>query len=83
MENKKMWFRAKRWGWGWTPVSWQGWVVTLLYAFALIPYAVKANKAHSGSDALLQFAVPFVVLTIFLLIICYTRGEKPGWHWND
>ncbi len=23
------WFKRKTYGWGWTPVSWQGWLVTL------------------------------------------------------
>ncbi len=82
MENKNIWFKAKRFGWGWTPVTWQGWAITLLYAFALIQYAVQADMEHSGSDALFKFAVPFVVLTIFLLVICYSRGEKPGWRWK-
>jgi hypothetical protein len=25
------WFGPKRWGWGWSPASWQGWAVTLLF----------------------------------------------------
>ena len=30
------WFRRKRFGWGWTPISWEGWVATLLFTGACI-----------------------------------------------
>lgn len=82
MENKK-WFKAKLYGWGWQPISWQGWVITLLYAVAILQPALQANKiAYSGSDFLIMFSIPFIVNTIFLLIICYAKGEKPRWHWG-
>ncbi len=31
----KAWFRPKRIGWGWTPQTWQGWVVTIGGALAI------------------------------------------------
>jgi hypothetical protein len=81
MKNK-LWFRAKMFGWGWFPISWEGWAVTALYVIALIPYAREASKQHSASDFLINFAIPFIVNTIFLLIICYARGERPRWRWG-
>ena len=75
MKNK-LWFKAKRFGWGWYPISWQGWVILLLYVVAMVQYALQANKQHSASDVLINFAIPFIVNTIFLLVICYARGEK-------
>lgn len=82
MKNKKLWFKAKNFGWGWYPVSWQGWCVLVLYIIAMIPYIQNANKTHSGSDFLISLAIPFIVNTIFLLIICYATGEKPEWRWD-
>lgn len=29
-----MWFRAKRYGWGWRPVTWQGWAVVAVWVAA-------------------------------------------------
>ncbi len=29
--SDKLWFKAKKFGWGWTPCSWEGWTVTGLY----------------------------------------------------
>jgi hypothetical protein len=84
MENKKLWFKAKTFGWGWQPVSWEGWVLTLLYIVALVQVALTTNaQAHSGSDFLISFSIPFIVNTIFFLTICYIKGEKPGWHWGE
>jgi len=83
MENKKLWFKAKMYGWGWTPISWEGWVITILYVITIVQYGWSADKwAHSGSDTPLNFAIPFVINTIFLLIICYAKGEKPEWRWG-
>ena len=28
--ERKPWFKPKRFGYGWTPASWQGWAVTLV-----------------------------------------------------
>jgi hypothetical protein len=33
------WFRRKSFGWGWSPASWQGWLVTLGGALALAALA--------------------------------------------
>jgi len=82
MANKKLWFRAKRFGWGWQPISWQGWIITLIYVLGLLNYVLQASREHSGSDFLIYFAMRFVPLTIVFLFICYIEGEKPGWHWN-
>lgn len=83
MQNKKIWFKAKTFGWGWYPVNLKGWLVTLLYVTAITVNFVNIDKfSHSVSDTLINFAVPFIVNTIFLLIICYAHGERPKWSWN-
>ena len=81
---KKLWFRAKRWGWGWYPIAWQGWVVIIIYVAFIIKFALVADLyKHSGSDALFAFAVPYVIATSALLAICYKKGEVLGWHWGN
>jgi hypothetical protein len=34
------WFGPKRYGWGLTPVSWQGWVLTAAYVAAVFALAI-------------------------------------------
>ena len=81
--EKKRWFKAKYFGWGWYPCSWQGWVIVLMYVFALISNVIFINNhVNSNSDFLIQFVPQTYIMTVFLIIICYTTGEKPGWHWS-
>lgn len=83
-QNKKLWFRAKMYGWGWYPISWQGWVLTLLYIWILMHEALRIDaRVHSGSDFLINFSGYFIPLTIALLIVCYTKGERPRWRWGE
>ncbi len=83
MQDKKLWFKAKRFGWGWYPCSWQGWAVLCMYVFVLISNSIFLNNhVNSISDLLIQFFPDTYILTVFLIIICYTTGEKPKWHWG-
>jgi hypothetical protein len=80
------WFKAKMYGWGWVPVKWQGWCVLLIYILLLVTLVLTREKdipgnPDSGSN-LLTFAVPIIVLTAFLIFICYKKGEKPRWQWG-
>ena len=70
-------------GWGWQPTSWEGWTILILYIIA-ITLNLKGADYLSGSvsDTLINFSLPFIINTIFLLTICYTRGERPRWRWG-
>jgi hypothetical protein len=79
----KVWFVKKRYGWGWRPVTWQGWIISFLYLLSLLRFFMKANaNSHSGSDVLISFALPFIILTSIFIFICYRKGEKPEWQWG-
>ena len=55
-----------------------------MYIFALISTAVFMDTAVKSSYYLfVQFFPNFYILTVFLIIICYTTGEKPGWRWGN
>ncbi len=84
MENKKVWFKAKEYGWGWYPGTWQGWAVIGLYTISVTFHVLNVNKfALSGTEVVFNFTVPLIVNTIFLIIVCYVKGEKPGWRWGE
>lgn len=78
-----LWFKRKLYGWGWTPVRWQGWAV--LAAYILVLWYIFRDidqSSHSGSDTLIGFAAPLVVATGILIYICYKKGESPRWQWG-
>ena len=73
---KKIWFRRKLYGWGWTPCSWEGWLVLLVWVifFAL----AVSNLDHEIFKNYL-----FIFLSVaVLIVICYKKGEKPKWQWG-
>jgi len=37
------WFGPRRYGWGLTPISWQGWVVTAAYVAAVFALAITLS----------------------------------------
>lgn len=80
---KKLWFKRKVYGWGWYPVTWQGWMVILLYVLAFAKISFFWNVyAHEDSNLLVRFVFPFIVLTSVLILICYKTGETPKWQWS-
>lgn len=80
------WFKRKLYGWGWTPVKWQGWLVILIYVALISTIAFMREESipgnpDSGSNFLI-FALPIILLTALLIFICYKKGEKPRWQWG-
>ncbi|MBP6884896.1 MAG: hypothetical protein KBC17_03700 [Candidatus Pacebacteria bacterium] len=83
MEEKKLWFKAKRFGWGWTPCTWQGWGILAMYIFALFSLGIFSEKGSiSDFDFFIHFFPVVLIMTVFLIIICYAYGEKPKWNWG-
>ena len=68
------WFGPRRFGWGWTPVTWQGWVVTLVFVAAMVlcAFLLPGTVAKVVAD---------VVLIVLLVVVCALTGTRPGWRW--
>lgn len=80
---KGLWFKRKLYGYGWTPVKWQGWFVVAVYLMFLVYFFMKVDRtSHSNSDTLIGFALPFIVTTSILVWICRVKGESPKWQWG-
>ena len=83
----KLWFRARTCGWGWTPVSVEGWLVLgLFFAGVAIDIAVFTHRLRGGTDlrsAQVAFLVWLAILVAALIAVCSTAGERPRWHGGD
>ncbi|MAF79774.1 hypothetical protein CL629_01710 [bacterium] len=78
--EKKLWFKARSFGWGWTPVSKEGWLVTIIYMAALLFIGIReGNNPNAESQNIL---IPVGLLTALLIIIALKTGEKPSWRWS-
>lgn len=77
------WFKRKPFGWGWTPVTWQGWLVTIVFIGAVILNALRLNVPVGLEN---EFLSPFVIETFIMLLvfifICIKTGERPRWEWG-
>ena len=77
--STRYWFRAKRYGWGWTPITWQGWAVLAAFVALLAADAV----VFLPRKALPDYIGCVVGLTILLVAVCWLKGEPPRWRWGD
>jgi hypothetical protein len=79
--SNRYWFRQKRFGYGATPNTWQGWTLTVA---ALVLAAGVVLAAPAIRDNLLRTA--FVVLGLALVIgttsLIAWRKTEGGWHWH-
>ena len=76
-EDQRYWFKAKRYGWGWSPSTWEGWLVTVGYvAIVAAPYLVGRRVGVPLG------LVGLLVGTPLVLWLCVTRGEPPRWRWG-
>jgi len=73
----KLWFKAKSFGWGWTPCSIEGWLVVILFIIGLIAISLFLKESNVAEYVLWLFS-----LITLLIIICYKKGEKPHWNWG-
>jgi len=81
-----LWFRAKTYGWGWTPASIEGWLVLAVFVVGVgADIVVLKHRIVPGALGA-AFTIFFAVLTILvgaLIAVCWMTGERPRWHWGD
>jgi hypothetical protein len=76
------WFRPKAYGYGATPVTWEGWAVTIGSVIVIAAAAVLtlSHAARSPAAWVVFFAVEAVVLA-GLWIVCRRKTEGE-WRWR-
>jgi hypothetical protein len=82
-----LWFRAKRYGWGWTPITIQGWLVLAAYVAAVtVDVVVLIHRVRADDNfqwALTTFCLWLAGLVATLIAVCWLTGERPGWRWGN
>lgn len=86
MTEKKLWFKAKSYGWGWMPSSWQGWLIIAIYAIFITGATSWVTKRAGGGfierSGVIIFIGVIILATAILIGICYAKGERPRWRWG-
>lgn len=83
MKKSKLWFRRKTYGWGWTPITWEGWVTTLMVV--IIPLLIRLTMKSLDFEKSTQYFYTYAsipILVMALILICFRFGEKPKWQWG-
>ena len=76
MSDGPEWFAPKRYGLGsGLPISWQGWLVLLLYAAAVIGAFFLFGETSPATIAVL------IIATAILLVIT-AKTTRGGWRWR-
>lgn len=77
--EKKLWFKAKRYGYGWIPITWEGWTVIVLYA-TLLGWIITGIEHTKGGVT--YFVIKVFALTLVLIFVGYKKGERARWRWG-
>lgn len=80
--ERRYWFRARRYGYGWTPSAWQGWAVVAVW-IALVTVLAIAAPAAAGDAPLFALTISAgLAVTVALAVVCWKTGEPPRWRWG-
>ena len=82
--SNKLWFKRRRYGWGWTPVTWQGWLSFALFLAVVISsiftLPMKPHEPTSGQIIVFLMCVGGAVLA--LIGISFMKGPMPKFRWG-
>lgn len=88
VEKKQIWFKAKRYGWGWgMPANRRGWTafavflaVWLLSLLWLVSTGEPTEQLETKNIAI--FSVILFADILALIIVSFKYGEAPKWRWG-
>jgi hypothetical protein len=75
------WFKPKRYGYGATPVTWQGWAVTLATVLAMVAVSLYLRLTVKSLWALVALLI-FDAAAIAALVVVSYRKTDGGWRWR-
>ena len=75
------WFRPKRYGYGVTPVTWQGWSMTIAIAI-VIGVSSALVPIFGASRPWVFVAIPINLLLIAALLVVSRRKTDGEWRWR-
>ena len=77
------WFRPKRYGYGATPVTWQGWVVTLAAVVVIAGSIVAMNRFVDRTDAGAWLVWAMLIALATAWFVRFSRRKTEGeWRWR-
>jgi O-antigen/teichoic acid export membrane protein len=77
------WFKPKRYGYGATPVTWEGWALTVAVVVVVAGSLVGVNRLVDRSDgvAWLVWAALMAAMVLWLVRFSWRRTDGE-WRWR-
>lgn len=76
------WFKPRRYGYGATPISWQGWFITASFAALIVIFArIIAFRDELTNEAAIAGAAGFVAVTLAFIWIAWKKTDG-AWRWR-
>jgi hypothetical protein len=72
--SRKPWFGPRRFGWGWSPITWEGWVVSLIFIAAIVAAGLLLSSTRR--------TVVIILLVVALVLVSYLTSGPPGSTWG-
>lgn len=80
----RYWFKRRRFGFGWTPATREGWLTLGLYLAAVLGGAIVLGAFTTDPPGwtVAVYLLIVLVLTIVFFAIAISKGPKPKWRWG-
>jgi len=87
LKSNKYWFRSKYYGWGFFPISWEGWLATLVVILLIMASAYSngffTDPEHVSGENVVRYLFDVAIISVVLTLVFKpkTRG-KLRWRWG-
>ena len=78
----RYWFRQRRFGYGATPNTWQGWLFMIVSAALTVGVIIAANFVHDNATRFFIIAVGLPLVLGPTVLISHAKTEG-GWRWHS
>jgi hypothetical protein len=78
----KYWFRQKTFGYGATPNTWQGWVLTVVSCLMLFGVVMFGPAIRDNGLRAIWMIMGAAIVIIPTCVIAYVKTEG-GWRWRS
>jgi hypothetical protein len=82
--NKKYWMKRRRYGWGWVPTAWQGWLFVVLQVAVLLVAAsqLPAKPSQPSVGQLVRLFIIVGLVIASLALVSSRTAPSPHWRWG-
>jgi hypothetical protein len=81
----RYWFRPRRYGYGATPTTWEGWTLTVVVAAIVAISVVAMNLLADRANFAVWIAWAAIIAAVVVSFVRISRQRTDGewrWHWT-